>query len=98
CQNVFGYPCAAWHSCSAVLLNMYGARLTSFNIILVLPFREVLHMIMVVIGRGEHTDETTDRMVGYVIIAIPIALWLGIISWPLVTKMIRRLSDLFFNR
>ena len=42
CQNVFGYPCAAWHSCSVVRLNDCWARLKSFNIILVLRFRELL--------------------------------------------------------
>ncbi len=45
CQNVFGYPCATWHSCSVVRLNGCGARLRSFNIILVLRFREVLRII-----------------------------------------------------
>lgn len=55
------------------------------------------HMIMVVIGRGEHTNETTDRMIGYLAIVLVFGVLAGIIPWSLVTKYIRRLSDLFFQ-
>ena len=53
--------------------------------------------ILVVIGRGEHTNETTDRMMGYIAILIVLGILVGIIPWPLVTKYIRRLSELFFQ-
>jgi len=55
------------------------------------------HTILVVIGRGEHTNETTDRMIGYLAIIIVIGILAGVIPWPLVTKYIRRLSELFFQ-
>jgi hypothetical protein len=55
------------------------------------------NMIMVVINRGEHTNERTDRMIGYIAYIIIIGVLAGIIPWPLVTKMIRRISELFFQ-
>lgn len=53
--------------------------------------------IMVLIGRGEHTNEITDRIVGYVAMLIVLGVLIGVIPWSLVTKYIRRLSDLFFQ-
>jgi hypothetical protein len=53
------------------------------------------HTFLVIIGRGAQTNETTDRMMGYILFAILIGLGFGILSWPLITKMIRRLAELF---
>lgn len=55
------------------------------------------NMIMVVIGRGEHTNERTDRMVGYLAILVVLGVLAGLIPWPLVTKYIRRISEMFFQ-
>jgi hypothetical protein len=53
--------------------------------------------IMVVINRGEHTNDRTDRIIGYIAYIIILGVLAGIIPWPLVTKMIRRISELFFQ-
>ncbi|MBL8091807.1 MAG: AAA family ATPase [Anaerolineales bacterium] len=45
--------------------------------------------LMVFIGRGEHTNPTADRMVGYVLIGI----LCGIIPWVVITQVI----ELFFK-
>ncbi len=55
------------------------------------------HALLVIIGRGEHTNETTDRMVGYGVAMVAIGLLIGVIPWPLVTKFVRRLSESFFQ-
>lgn len=55
------------------------------------------HAIMVLIGRGEHTNDTTDRIFGYIAILVALGVLIGIIPWSLVTKYIRRLSELFFQ-
>lgn len=55
------------------------------------------HTIMVFIGRGAHTNETSDRMMGYLAILVVLGLIFGIIQWSLVTKAVRRLSDFFFE-
>jgi len=55
------------------------------------------HAILVIIGRGEHTNETTDRMIGYLAIIIVIGVLAGFLPWPSVTKYVRRLSELFFQ-
>ncbi|MEI7848967.1 MAG: ATP-binding protein [Chloroflexota bacterium] len=55
------------------------------------------HTILVVIGRGEQTNETTDRLIGYLALILVFGLLAGLIPWPLVTKLINRLSQLFFQ-
>lgn len=55
------------------------------------------HTILVFIGRGEHTNLTSDRIIGYLAILVVLGLIFGIIQWPLVTKAVRRLSDFFFK-
>jgi len=53
------------------------------------------HAILVFIKRTEGTNAATDRFWGYVVIAIPILIYFGVISLPLVTKIIRRVAELF---
>lgn len=55
------------------------------------------HTILVVIGRGGQTNETTDCLIGYLALIIAFGLLAGLIPWPLVTKFINRLSQLFFQ-
>jgi hypothetical protein len=55
------------------------------------------HAIMVLIGRGEHTNDTTDRIIGYAAILIVLGVVIGVIPWSLVTKYTRRFSELFIR-
>ncbi len=55
------------------------------------------HAIMVLIGRGEHTDPQTERFVGAIAILVILGLLFNVIPLPLVTKYIRRFSELFIR-
>ena len=84
--------------------NHGNAAVNKTNWLLV-PFKWLLwrvpqyigHTILVVIGRGEQTNETTDRLIGYLALILILGLLAGLIPWPLVTKFINRLSQLFFQ-
>lgn len=53
--------------------------------------------ILVFIKRTEGSNETTDRIIGYLAMLVVLGLLAGLIPWPLVTKFTNRLSQLFFQ-
>ncbi len=57
--------------------------------------KNIGHTIMVLINRGEHTNDAADRMLGFFLIAVFFGVLIGIIPWSLATKYIRRFSELF---
>ncbi len=53
--------------------------------------------LLVLVGRGAQTNETTDRIVGYFIFFVFVGVLVRWIPWPLVTKYIDRFSALFIR-
>jgi len=64
--------------------NFYSRFITPFRWILVAAPKYAGHAILVVIGRGEHTNGATDWIVGFIALVVVTGVLLKVIPWSLV--------------